>query len=471
MVFSINFLIVILLSLMIRDRIKYLQIVVSSFVLQLVYVIKFVTVDGGYESYFFMIDEFVITYIARFLFEIGLPFRFAREHKTMAGFFLIPCILTPITISLFSFPVSGALTKTNLDGFHLSQIAAIGRFFVMFLFASCVYEELCLDKKQIINFTQAIKVSFLIVIFFAVLQCCLRHYSMGWPAWLFNVSRSVYLFYKWKLFRLSSSFFEASVAALFYCSYCVIFYILSFQSKDSGTCHRSKLNLMFFLISVLLILMSISSSAWLAFIVILLGLFLASVLANRYPLSLLYMLTASTMFILLIFICFDSKVIGLINDFLVHKTQTISYFERSRSNSNAISILFSTYLLGKGLGTYRASSLAYNFLATIGLVPTLLFFFNIARISKQLLLSYFKLLQNKSNEINLQYIACSAGSVASFLVCLLSKPEINYFIVLLVTTSLIYFKHCESIVDVRIDTDDVSVLDPSATKLNNSKIE
>jgi len=81
--------------------------------------------------------------------------------------------------------------------------------------------------------------------------------------------------------------------------------------------------------------------------------------------------------IIFVLVLVSSGYMERIYDMLFNKMESISGIQRSYYNKIALQIVKSTYFIGGGLNSYRASSFFCNLLATVGIIGTVLFLYNI----------------------------------------------------------------------------------------------
>ncbi|MEM0061515.1 MAG: hypothetical protein QW726_06265 [Fervidicoccaceae archaeon] len=162
------------------------------------------------------------------------------------------------------------------------------------------------------------------------------------------------------------------------------------------------LNLFLIILICLLVILSTSTTAYLSLLIMtfILILYLKPVKISKFSIKIrrklvLQLFTVLLLLVLLVVItvCLIiglDKFIYLVDSYIVKKSETVSFINRTTADLHALNLFFNTYGLGVGLGSNRPSSLLPYLLSQVGIIGTLLFIIFIGKISAY----FYKALKN-----------------------------------------------------------------------------
>lgn len=196
-------------------------------------------------------------------------------------------------------------------------------------------------------------------------------------------------------------------------------------------------NIFFTIITLLLIILSTSTTAYIStfLITLIILIFLIHKKNTISVISVLFFITFGLFMIIHITIGIEN-LINLVLNYIIYKPETLSYQSRTFTDVYSIKLFFDTYGLGVGLGSNRPSSLIPYLLSQLGIIGSLLFIGFIFQILK---LSYIKL---KNSQYFSYYFLLISILIAQFIAYPdITNPTLWQFIYIVSIISLGVRKH------------------------------
>lgn len=168
--------------------------------------------------------------------------------------------------------------------------------------------------------------------------------------------------------RMNSTFLEASYLGCYLVA--MFFAILSIQK------HRKKKNIYTIIAILICLLFNLSGTGLISFfIMMIIYIFIENrkVLTKTNVLLLIFLIPIA--FLALYKIGYINKIYSMLSN----KMSSLSGIERSLFNKTAWIIFLKTYFLGGGLSCYRASSLFFSMLCTVGIVGVIILYYGIIK--------------------------------------------------------------------------------------------
>jgi hypothetical protein len=186
--------------------------------------------------------------------------------------------------------------------------------------------------------------------------------------------------------RIQATYFEPSMLAPFLVGLYSYYLYYTFTKVNC-------INMFFTIFILLIILLSTSTTAYFSLLIMtfLILLYLNAVKILKFNIKIrkknVLLLFIGTFLLALTTITAISLTIGLhkfidlIDIYVINKSETASFINRTTADLHALNLFFNTYGLGVGLGSNRPSSLLPYLLSQLGIVGTSLFIIFIVKIS------------------------------------------------------------------------------------------
>jgi hypothetical protein len=325
-----------------------------------------------------------------------------RESKYLSLFFkfLLAFVSFSALSVLFSIVFSGMPvlgSRTGIDEIEsgnfeslklsLSTLALIiylifNFFYMHFLVRFIEQIENIIDRKKTLSLLFSSYIcSGLLVIFFGILQKFCSISGLPFPKEIiyssiaYNDGGTQTLQH---ISRVASTFTEPSSAGCFLSAFSMFLFVFIAYSK-SLLLKKNIIIVFYFFLSCLTLYFTTSTTGYVTFAVMILFFavigFAKLIVIGKVKKGWALKMSASILLLLVLFMIIYSNtdMQFILNEFVLNKSSTSSYVNRSASNEYSIQLLINTFGLGVGLAGHRPSSLLFLIISNLGVLGLFLF--------------------------------------------------------------------------------------------------